>query len=489
MNGATAAGTQRAAERGRAAGLPAFAYRPLGRTGLVTSALGFGTYRVDERTPDYAAALARSIERGVTLIDTSTNYTDGSSERTIGAVLAQRHLDGALSARREETIVVSKVGYVQGQALALSRAREREGQPFGDMVKYMDGCWQCLHPGFVADQLTRSLDRLRLQTIDVYLLHNPEYFFSDAVKRKQTVDTGALRDEFYRRITLAFAQLEDEVKRGRIAWYGVSSNTFGAALDDPEATSLDRMHDIAERITPQHHFAVMQLPANLYESGPMLTANNAGGTLSALAYASAKNLAVLTNRPLNAHKDERLVRLADGVVPAAPVPVAGQMAKVGALEARAPRKGVAWGAQLMTAARSAQNLQQWRQIEAQVHAQFGPRLREAAAGLQDAQAEAFQAWAAEYTREVTLLMASLGAEAAARGRAANAGLHKILDAHLPAELRAWSLSQKAMAALLHTPGITCVLNGMRRPEYVEDALGALAGPDFRTAATLYDALR
>ena len=481
MSGATAAGTQRAAERGRAAGLPAFAYRTFGRTGLVTSALGFGTYRVDERTPEHAAALARSIDRGVNLIDTSTNYTDGSSERTIGSVLAARP--------REETIVVSKVGYVQGQALALSRAREREGQPFGDMVKYMDGCWHCLHPGFVADQLARSLDRLHLKTIDVYLLHNPEYFFSDAVKRKQTGNLGVLRDEFYRRIASAFVQLEDEVQRGRIAWYGVSSNTFGAAPDDPEATSLDRMHDIAERITPQHHFAVVQLPANLYESGPMLTANNAGGTLPALTYGSAKNLAVLANRPLNAYKDERLVRLADGVVPATPATVADQMAKVAALEARAPRKGVAWGAQLVTAARSAQNLQQWRQVEAQVHAQFGLRLREAAAGVKEAQAAAFQTWAAEYTGELNLLMAALGTEAAARGRAANAGLHKILDAYLPAEVRGWSLSQKAMAALLHTPGITCVLNGMRRPEYVDDALGALAGPDFRTPAALYEALR
>jgi aryl-alcohol dehydrogenase-like predicted oxidoreductase len=378
---------------------------------------------------------------------------------------------------------------VQGQALALARGREREGQPFGDMVKYMDGCWHCLHQGFVADQLTRSLDRLQMPTLDVYLLHNPEYFFSDAVKRGQAGNLGALRDAFYERIGRAFAQLEDEVKRGRIAWYGVSSNTFGAPLDDPEATSLDRMHAIAERISPQHHFAVVQLPANLYESGPMLTRNNAGGTMTALAYASAKSLAVLANRPLNAYKDERLIRLADGTVPAAPAPVAVQAAKVAALEARAPRKGLAWSAQLLTAAKNAHNLQQWRQIEAQVSAQFGPRLREAATALNDEQATAFQSWAAEYAEQLNVLIAALRAEAAARGRATNAALHETLNAHLPSEAVGWSLSQKAIAALVHTPGIACALVGMRRPEYVDDALGALTGPDFRTPATLYEALR
>jgi aryl-alcohol dehydrogenase-like predicted oxidoreductase len=390
-SGATPEGTERAAAHGRATGLPAFAYRPFGRTGLTASALGFGTYRVDERTPEHGASLSLALERRINLIDTSTNYTDGSSERTIGAVLAGR--------RREETIVVSKVGYVQGQTLALARTRERNGEPFGDMVKYMEGCWHCLHPGFVADQLGRSLERLRLATIDVYLLHNPEYFFADAVKRQQAGNLGALRDSFYERVGRAFAHLEGEVQRGRIAWYGVSSNTFGAAPDDPAATSLDRMHAIAERIARQHHFAVVQLAANLFESGPMLTRNNAGGTLTVLEFAAAKNLAVLANRPLNAHKDERLVRLADGVAP----------------------KG-------------------------------------------------------------------LRADAAQRGRAGDAALHTALNAHLPTELHAASLSQKAMAALVHTPGITSVLNGMRRREYVDDALGALGGRDFRTPAALYQAL-
>jgi aryl-alcohol dehydrogenase-like predicted oxidoreductase len=309
------------------------------------------------------------------------------------------------------------------------------------------------------------------------------------VKRDQAGNLGPLRDAFYDRIGRAFAQLEDEVKRGRIAWYGVSSNTFGAPLDDPEATSLDRMHAIAERISPQHHFAVVQLPANLYESGPMLTRNNMGGTMTALDYAGAKNLGVLANRPLNAYKDERLVRLSDGAVPAAPASVAAQSAAVAALEARAPRKGVAWSAQLVAAAKSAQNLQQWRQIETQVVGQFGPRLREAAAGLTGEQATAFQSWAAEYAEQLNVLIAALRAEAAARGRATHAALHETLNAHLPQELNAWSLSQKALAALAHTPGIASVLVGMRRAEYVDDAMGALAGPDFRTAAALYEALR
>ena len=230
---ASAEGTRRAAQRAIDEGTSTSAYRALGRTSLVTSSLGFGGYRIDDRTPEHAVALERALLGGVNLIDTSTNYTDGSSETCIGNVLA-RH-------RREEIIVVSKVGYVQGQALTMAQAREERGAAFPEMVKYTDGCWHCIHPEFLTDQLERSLARLRVEAVDVYLLHNPEYFFTDATKRKRSGSLEALRDEFYDRIRRAFSQLEDEVRRGRIRFYGVSSNTFVNSASDPEATSLERM--------------------------------------------------------------------------------------------------------------------------------------------------------------------------------------------------------------------------------------------------------
>ncbi len=302
-NAASIEGTRRYAQRAIDQGIAASAYRALGRTGLVTASLGFGGYRIDDRTPEHTAALEKALLGGVNLIDTSTNYTDGSSERCIGNVLA-RH-------RREELIVVSKVGYVQGQALARTRTHAQDGAAFPEMVKYMDGCWHCIHPEFLADQLERSLERLRVEKVDVYLLHNPEYFFTDAAKRHQHGSLAALREEFYDRIRRAFSHLEGEVRRGRIGFYGVSSNTFVVPEDDPEATSLDHMWTIAGEVAREHHFAVAQLPANLFESGAMLTQNCVTGNRTALEFAQEHDLAVLVNRPLNAFYRERLVRLTD----------------------------------------------------------------------------------------------------------------------------------------------------------------------------------
>jgi uncharacterized protein len=373
---ASAEGTRRSAQRAIDEGTSASAYRALGRTGLVTSSLGFGGYRIDDRTPEHAAALEQALLGGVNLIDTSTNYTDGSSETCIGNVLA-RH-------RREEVIVVSKVGYVQGQALAMARACEQRGAAFPEMVKYTDGCWHCIHPEFLADQLERSLGRLRVETVDVYLLHNPEYFFTDAAKRPRSGSLEALRDEFYDRIRRAFSHLEGEVRRGRIGFYGVSSNTFVVPASDPEATSLERMWTIAGEVAREHHFAVAQLPANLFESGAMRMRNNLAGTRTVLEFAQEHDLAVLVNRPLNAFYREQLIRLADTPV-------------------RSP------------------------------------------------------------------------------------DVHALIDPFFPPAYRAESLSRKALAVLANTKGVTCVLNGMRRRNYVDDSLGVLCSPPFDVDFHLYEA--
>jgi uncharacterized protein len=373
---ASAEGTRRSAQRAIDEGTSASAYRALGRTGLVTSSLGFGGYRIDDRTPEHAAALEQALLGGVNLIDTSTNYTDGSSETCIGNVLA-RH-------RREEVIVVSKVGYVQGQALAMARACEQRGAAFPEMVKYTDGCWHCIHPEFLADQLERSLGRLRVETVDVYLLHNPEYLFTDATKRPRSGSLEALRDEFYDRIRRAFSHLEGEVRRGRIGFYGVSSNTFVVPASDPEATSLERMWTIAGEVAREHHFAVAQLPANLFESGAMRMRNNLSGTRTVLEFAQEHDLAVLVNRPLNAFYREQLIRLADTPV-------------------RSP------------------------------------------------------------------------------------DVHALIDPFFPPAYRAESLSRKALAVLANTKGVTCVLNGMRRRNYVDDSLGVLCSPPFDVDFYLYEA--
>ncbi|MFH1059595.1 MAG: aldo/keto reductase, partial [Pseudomonadota bacterium] len=76
---------------------PQIAYQPLGNSGLMVSAAGFGGYRVDVEVAEHHEALENALKAGINLVDTSTNYTDGHSERLVGAVLGRLMGQGVLS--------------------------------------------------------------------------------------------------------------------------------------------------------------------------------------------------------------------------------------------------------------------------------------------------------------------------------------------------------------------------------------------------------
>ncbi len=298
---ATIEGTSAYAEK-----YPGIRFNLLGKTGWHVSPAGFGCYRVAAGIQPHHDAMVRALKGGVNLIDTSTNYTDGGSETLVGQVLTRMIADGELT--RAMVVVISKVGYLQGRNYALSQKRKQQDRPFPELVPYGRGLEHCIHPEFIEDQLNRSLERLGMETLDLFLLHNPEYYLGWAAKQGR--DIYDAREIFYQRIHQAFEHLEEEVARGRIRGYGISSNTFPAPADDMEFVGLGRICDIAETVSTTHHLHAIQFPMNLYEAGAVLEPNQSGGR-SVLDVARAAQLGVLINRPLNAFNGNHLIRLAD----------------------------------------------------------------------------------------------------------------------------------------------------------------------------------
>lgn len=281
-------------------------FNMLADTGLKVSTVGFGSYRIDTSFPEHREALRRAFSSGINLVDTSTNYTDGGSELLIGSLIEDLEQEGAVG--RDQLVIVSKAGYLQGRVYRLSQNLKKDGRGYPDLVKYSVGLEHCIHPTFIEDQLTASLSRLNCGSIDVYLLHNPEYYLGWAKRNGLELQTA--REEYYRRIRLAFEHLEKERGRGRIRCYGISSNTFPEPGDQYEFTSLERVIDIANEISPLHHFKVIQLPFNLVENG-CATIGSQAGAMTVLELARRHNIALLANRPLNAIFENGLVRLSD----------------------------------------------------------------------------------------------------------------------------------------------------------------------------------
>ncbi len=503
---ATPEGTARYAARFVATGIPETAFRLLGTTGLTTSLLGFGSYRIDEETPAHAAALSKALREGCNLIDTSTNYSDGSSETCIGITL--QSLIALKKIARDEVILVSKVGYVQGSNLEIAEKREAEGVAFPEMVKYMDGCWHCIHPDFISEQLELSLQRLQSERLDVYLLHNPEYFLSDANQRGDG-DVASRRKAFYERIEKAFIRLEEEVKKGRISYYGVSSNTVVAPADDPEATSLSEMLGCAKRAAQnlglkESHFQVIQLPANLLESGAVLEKNTGTKNNSTvLATAQANKLGVLINRPLNAIIEGQLFRMANFSVDSAHPSSRSLLPEVKVLEDEfvtniAPQintgPGVSsseffqWADELSKSDINL-SLEQWQSIQSRA---IIPRVNYLVGQLNDFMVgdlgQVWEGWRDRYLPELKKLLSAVENECAARSEELSQRFSHRINKLLPEAWRSLTLSQKSIGILAHTKGVTSVLNGMRTPDYVNDSLAVLRQPPFQVDEKIYGSL-
>jgi len=466
--------------------LPEHARRVFGKTGWHVSRLGFGCYRIAAGNLAHAEALQFALTNGINLIDTSTNYGDGESEQLVGQVLQELLAQNKLA--REEIAVVSKVGYVQGQNLKLAQERERRGTPFPEIVKYMEGCWHCIHPEFLEDQLERSLARLQLSSLDVLLLHNPEYFLSHA--HQQHMPLNEARAEYYRRLAAALVFLESKVAEGKLAWYGISSNTFPRANDDSEFTALEEVWKIAERLGAQHHFAVIQFPMNLFESGAVFEKNQSAGRQTLLEFARAHGLATLVNRPLNAMTGRDMIRLADFKtlsLQRAEEIYPQQLATLARLEKEfvdrlAPELALSsrlenfeqifnWAAQLAGGLRFFRDWSHWDHVHQYT---IKPHCEHALQVLREltGHAETWSAWEQRYRSALEEVMQTLSAvhsrNAAEKSRAVKARLE-----HSVPEFAAAPLSQTALRILLNTEGVDAVLLGMRRRSYVTDGLQAL----------------
>jgi aryl-alcohol dehydrogenase-like predicted oxidoreductase len=112
----------------------------------------------------------------------------------------------------------------------------------------------CMTPAYLENQVGRSRRNLDLETIDVFYVHNPE---------SQLAEVS--REVFHQRLGEAFAMLEDQVKEGSIAYYGVATwSAFRLAEGARDYLSLAEVEALARAAGgDQHHFRFVQLPFNL----------------------------------------------------------------------------------------------------------------------------------------------------------------------------------------------------------------------------------
>ncbi len=140
----------------------------------------------------------------------------------------------------------------------------------------------------------------------------------------------------------------------------------------------------------------------------------------------------------------------------------------------APADFFTWAVELPRVRPQIQGLEHWEQIE---HQMIAPHVNQVVQALTrqltGTAAEQWEAWRDRYVPQLLILLGGLRREATERSRTKTASLSAILDPLLPEAKRKESLSRKALWVLASTPGITCVLNGMRSPAYADDSLAVM----------------
>ncbi|MBW8687990.1 aldo/keto reductase [Chitinophaga rhizophila] len=255
------------------------------------SKIGFGMYRTSVSQDAHLQALLHAVNNGCNLLDTASNYENGASELLVGKLLE--------SVPRTQLFIVTKAGYISGDNLNAFRKLQESGKALQEVVTISDTFLHSMHPEYLRLQIDTSLLRMGTSYLDGFLLHSPEYFFEQPA-------SIATKQEYYRRFEQAFAFLETEVAAGRIRYYGVSSNTLGIT-EGPKATNLAELIAVANRVSADNHFKLIQFPYNIIEHQADIYVPAYNTNL--LEMATRHGIRTFGNRPLNANSAKGMLRM------------------------------------------------------------------------------------------------------------------------------------------------------------------------------------
>jgi len=184
-------------------------YTTLGSTGIEVSkiclgCMSFGTdadWMLDREAS--RELIERAIDLGVTFFDTANVYSHGESEEILGEVLADYD--------RDRQVVATKVRFPGASDHRNARGLSRKT---------------------IEQELARSLDRLSMDTVDLYQIHRWDY------------DTP---------VETTLRALDDAVRRGQVRHVGASSmwaHQFSRALQVSDDLGLARFETMQNHYNP-----------------------------------------------------------------------------------------------------------------------------------------------------------------------------------------------------------------------------------------------
>jgi aryl-alcohol dehydrogenase-like predicted oxidoreductase len=195
-------------------------YRKLGQSGPEVSAMGFGCMSIGiadvytssiHNDEDAIKLLHRSLELGITFLDTADVY--GDSEEKVGK---------AIHGKRENVFLATKFGFVQGGGA--------KGRPVNGT------------PEYIREACDRSLKRLGVDYIDLYQMHRVD----DQTPIEESVGAMAalVRSGKVKYIGLSEPSTESVRRAHRVHPLTSIQNEYSLFTRDPENGMLDTIREL-----------------------------------------------------------------------------------------------------------------------------------------------------------------------------------------------------------------------------------------------------
>jgi ADP-heptose:LPS heptosyltransferase len=252
----------------------------LGSVGLGTS--GFRPEKAETATQALVAGLAG----GCNVVDLAANHGAGAASVLVGQGLRRALAAGVVT--RDSLFICSKAGFTEH----LSPQERRRLHARGVLAHAPESSVEHdIGVTYLRWELDQQLRLLGLDTLDAFLLQNPE--------EARAIDRARFEEE----IKSAFSVLEAAADAGRINMYGVSTaEAFRVPREDPLAIDLGELLGWAEEVGgPGHRFRVIELPVNPARlEGLTNRAHTLGGeAVTCLELASERGLIVLASAAIN----------------------------------------------------------------------------------------------------------------------------------------------------------------------------------------------
>lgn len=221
-----------------------------------TSKLSIGLYQgADNDEVDFQLSnvIQRAIINGINNFDVAPNYRNTRSEIILGNILnSMKELQISISTKGGfvpfdfSDTTINESNYIKTNYID----KELVTKETFDYYHF-----QSFDPRYLEHEFNMSLSRLKVDIIDLYYIHNPEYLLSRMNK-----------EQFLKHMNVVFLWLKEKIENNKIKQFGISTWDGFFYEDTTKRLQLCDFVDIAIENNISDYFIAIQFPFSLLKT-------------------------------------------------------------------------------------------------------------------------------------------------------------------------------------------------------------------------------